>query len=648
MKSIINKTIIIFALLSSNAFAAPGTPSISTPSKSDSGYFTVSWGSGSGEKPTRYELIGEGISGGIYTGSATSSSRGPLGNGTYYYRVRACNSNGCSGYSSVVSTTVKRIVLPGVPSISSPSYTTTGIFTVSWSASSGPVSYFQLIGEGKTGFLEDGFTMSSNRNVRQNGTYYYRVRACNSDGCSDYSPTTSITVNIPQIPQAPTITAPQSSTSGNYQVSWSPNGNVPVACYTLVGESSSSPLYTGSKTFLERTNIPEGIHYYRVKACGTASCEDSYCSLSDVVSTNVTRPVAIPTSVVAQQNERDIQVSWSKVAGAIKYLIQVKFNENDEKLVATINDGNKTSYVFNNLSDGARYFQIAACISDTKCSLYSSASNRIVIQTPTIETPSAPNARLNNLDIDLTWPRVAWASYYVASVKFNNNDFTVFKNSNHIQQVPVGTPTVSLFIPNLTDGKRVFKVRACDYLDRCSSDSLDSNETLIGVGLQPPQPISATVSDGNELLLSWNLLPNAHNYTVGELKDGVWTILATDVLNSSYALTYNNTERLLGVQSCTSWCSEWSNIVKVPAVNIVVPDQLLPANIGKITWNIPKATCQSEQLGRTFTQKGEMDIKYFESGLKNLEFKCHFEGTTLTLTRKINVTKLSAPTLSKS
>ncbi|MCC5865083.1 MAG: fibronectin type III domain-containing protein, partial [Wenzhouxiangella sp.] len=79
---------------------APDRPgSISYPSSSSTGNFTVSWGSVSGA--TRYELQRSANSGStwsqIFNGNATSQNQS-LSNGTYRFRVRACNSTGCSSW----------------------------------------------------------------------------------------------------------------------------------------------------------------------------------------------------------------------------------------------------------------------------------------------------------------------------------------------------------------------------------------------------------------------------------------------------------------------------------------------------------------------------------------------------------------------
>ncbi len=80
-----------------------GVPSsIGVPSSSTSGSYTISWGPATGTVTAYnlYEATNSAFSGQllVYTGTALSTALAGRGNGTYYYRVRACFDNDCSGY----------------------------------------------------------------------------------------------------------------------------------------------------------------------------------------------------------------------------------------------------------------------------------------------------------------------------------------------------------------------------------------------------------------------------------------------------------------------------------------------------------------------------------------------------------------------
>jgi hypothetical protein len=87
----------------------PSTPGgLSAPSSVTAGNsFTISWNSVSTANNYRLQRRRNGGSWStIYNSSGTSTSNTLSTTGTYDYRVRACNSSGCSSYSSIVSTTV--------------------------------------------------------------------------------------------------------------------------------------------------------------------------------------------------------------------------------------------------------------------------------------------------------------------------------------------------------------------------------------------------------------------------------------------------------------------------------------------------------------------------------------------------------------
>ena len=201
MKKII--AIALISLLSKTAIAAPPpVPSISGPNTSTSGTYTLTWQSNGA---ARYVLQGEGA-GTIYNGTANSTVRINT-NGVYSYKVKACDSSGyasgCSNYSNTISVTVNIPAPPPVPSISGPSTSTSGTYTLTWQSNN--AARYVLQGEG-AGTIYNG-TENSTVRTNTNGVYSYKVKACDSSGyasgCSNYSNTISVTVNIPSQNQSP-------------------------------------------------------------------------------------------------------------------------------------------------------------------------------------------------------------------------------------------------------------------------------------------------------------------------------------------------------------------------------------------------------------------------------------------------------------
>ncbi|MEJ6472951.1 fibronectin type III domain-containing protein [Pseudoalteromonas piscicida] len=112
----------------------------------------------------------------------------------YQYRVKACNNDGCSNY-----TYSNKIVINGAPQ--APENVTATVqnsndINISWSAVSGASSYVREAKVNGGDWINPKAyidTSVSFNNVSTN-RYQYRVRACNSVGCSLWTYSNSVTV----------------------------------------------------------------------------------------------------------------------------------------------------------------------------------------------------------------------------------------------------------------------------------------------------------------------------------------------------------------------------------------------------------------------------------------------------------------------
>jgi hypothetical protein len=136
------------------------------------------------------------------TRSYSDTGRNP---GTrYFYRVRACNLVGCSGWSNVAdATTPGAVSEPDVPG----NVTATAIgpreVRVSWTAPGGQTEYLVRYRTGTGGRWNDPATVAGNQTsytqtgLSPNSTYQFQVAACNSAGCSQYSSPATVTTLRP-------------------------------------------------------------------------------------------------------------------------------------------------------------------------------------------------------------------------------------------------------------------------------------------------------------------------------------------------------------------------------------------------------------------------------------------------------------------
>lgn len=262
----------------------PGVPSsITVPSSSTTGNYTITWGTASGTLTAYelYEATTSSFSGQVlaYSGTGTSKAISGKGNGTYYYRVRACNGSACSDYRTGSNATTVTLS-PSVPaSISVPTSSTTGSYTISWGTSTGTVTAYKLYEATNSSFsgqvqVYSGTGTSAQISGKTNGSYYYRVRACNGSACSGYRTGANPTVvNLPPPPAPSSISGPSTNFTGNFSISWSASaGATRYELWQSIYGGSFTKVYDGPNRSKSFSNKPNGEYTYRAKACNAIGC----------------------------------------------------------------------------------------------------------------------------------------------------------------------------------------------------------------------------------------------------------------------------------------------------------------------------------------------------------------------------------------
>lgn len=197
----------VAALVTLTSHSALAT--LSAPSTSSSGNYTVSWTSIS--TAYRYELYESANGGGtwtrIYHGTSLSYAVSGKPPGNYTYRLDYCTwelilgggFEWCgwdSGYGTV--TVVVGAAPPPTPTgLTGPDYDFNGTFQLSWNASSGATSYeVQSFPLGGGAFTTEYTGSSTNPTISgiADGTRLYQVRACAASNCSPWSASLSIGV----------------------------------------------------------------------------------------------------------------------------------------------------------------------------------------------------------------------------------------------------------------------------------------------------------------------------------------------------------------------------------------------------------------------------------------------------------------------
>jgi len=209
-------------------FAVPPS-GLSATTASSSG-IDLSWTDNSSNE-TGFKIERKTGSGGTYAEIATVlegvtsySSTGLTASTTYYYRVRAYNSDGDSSYSSAAYATT----CPAAPSGLSATAASSSEIDLSWTDNSSDETGFKIerkTGSGGTyaqiGTVLAGVTSYSSIGLTASTTYYYQVRAYNSDGDSSYSSAAYATT----CPAAPSGLSATTASSSEIDLSWTDNSS---------------------------------------------------------------------------------------------------------------------------------------------------------------------------------------------------------------------------------------------------------------------------------------------------------------------------------------------------------------------------------------------------------------------------------------
>ncbi len=264
--------------------AAPPAPgSLSYPAGVCGVSFVVSWAQAEGAATYTLQRAANSAFNNavtVYSGASLYHNETVPGSGTYYYRVRAAN--GCGTGEWKTGPAVAATPTPATPAtITYPSASCSGNYTVSWDAVDGASNYalqrsmdpsfvnsLSVYSGPATSYTELGLGY---------GTFYYRVQATNGCGTGNWKTGGAVKIGSSPPPSPPaTITYPATSVGSSFTVTWAPVSGA--ADYTLQRAANAAftgavTVYTGAATSFTQSGLAKGTYYYRVRAgsdCGNS------------------------------------------------------------------------------------------------------------------------------------------------------------------------------------------------------------------------------------------------------------------------------------------------------------------------------------------------------------------------------------------
>jgi YD repeat-containing protein len=400
------------------AVAAPTAPATAVIS---SAQINVSWTASTGVV-TGYKL--ERCSGSstcttfaqIAAPTASPFSNTGLTSGTIYrYRVRATDAaNNNSAYSAIVTATTPAVAAPtGL----STSVISSAQINLSWTASTGVVSGYQV--ERCTGTsctpappaIATPTTNSySNTGLLSSTTYRYRVRAI--DAASNVSAYTTVVSGATPAVAAPTGLAAAVISSAQINLSWTAStgavsGYQVERCTPSVCTPAPPAIASPAANSYSNTGLVSSTGYsFRIRAFDAANNFSAYTTVTSATTPAVAAPTGLAAAVISSSQ---INLSWTASTGAVSGY-QVEWCTPSVCTPAPPAIGTPSATSFNNtgLAASTGYsYRIRAFDAANNVSAYSAVVSATTNAPPDTTPPSAPTgltaAVVSSVQINLSW-----------------------------------------------------------------------------------------------------------------------------------------------------------------------------------------------------------------------------------------------------
>jgi hypothetical protein len=474
----------------------------------------------------------------------TTTVVGPLGyKKLYYWRVKASNAAGESGYSTVRRFTTV-IAPPSAVTLVQPAdsiqFLTNSVF-FSWSSSPTAIAYqFQISLVSNFSSLlihRDSITQTSTQvdSLRSDAPFYWRVRAFNAGGNSNFSITRVFTVlsspdsTIAATPASGAVKVPIPATLTWLETPRAASYQVQVAVDSQFNSRVVDSSNVGDAFLIVENLSLEKTYYWRVRATN-ARGSGPYSSRMKFTTRSATPDAPILKSPADNAPNRPITMTlaWDTVAGATTYGVELDTtNSVFDNVILHVDTVTQSSMILIGLQNATTYFWRVRSINDNGISQYSSPrSFTTIVDTPDVPINTQPNDGAIDLPLTfaLSWDPAPRATSYGVQVSAANNFSSFILNTDTISQTSVnltGLANIKVYY---------WKVRAINIGGPSQYTSIQSFTT---VDLPPDAPVAALPANGSiqnpkTLQLVWRSAKRATSYRVQLSKSTLFSTLDVD------------------------------------------------------------------------------------------------------------------------
>ncbi len=250
-----------------------------------------------------------------------------------------------------------------------------------------------------------------------------------------------------------------------------------------------------------------------------------------------------PPTVTVSNASNGVNVKWSKVSSADKYLIYRSTLQNDAwsawETIGTANS-TKVTYIDSTVQKGVTYrYAVSAVIDDVETGYKASASIQSSSSQPTLEIPVVKVANASN-GIKVTWNKVENAESYIVYTRTydaKSESWSGWKNRG------------SLTSTSWTD-KKAKSGTKYRYTVRAVNGSVKSEYESSSSILYLAQPAVKIANAATGIKVNWSKVAGATGYTVyrSEYKNGSWTKWASRGTAKASKTSWTDTKVKSGVQ----------------------------------------------------------------------------------------------------